>query len=59
MRPATADESQPGSRVPPHCTGIGKMLLASGSALENVLLETAAEALLEKTITDRGDCWLN
>ena len=48
---------QPGSRVPPHCTGIGKMLLASLESLPRKAscFETAAEALYGKTITDRGD----
>jgi len=46
---------QPGSRVPPHCTGIGKMLLAS---LDSRARKRLVEALplteyTEKTITDR------
>ena len=48
---------QPGSRVPPHCTGIGKMLLASleSRARKRLVSNLPLKRYTEKTITDRGD----
>jgi DNA-binding IclR family transcriptional regulator len=48
---------QPGSRVPPHCTGIGKMLLASleSRTRKRLVSKLPLKRYTEKTITDRGD----
>ena len=45
---------QPGSRVPPHCTGIGKMLLASleARARKRLVANLPLTRYTEKTITD-------
>jgi DNA-binding IclR family transcriptional regulator len=46
---------QPGSRVPPHCTGIGKMLLASleARARKRLVVNLPLTRFTEKTITDQ------